>query len=468
MPLAPNLVNETFEGAGYTALTGAATVAGTSVLDPDYFIAPIAGNGNAIPPGWGEQAMRCVSQGANTEIRKQHNLGAAETGTVWFRDEIWIASESIADASETTFFTAWNLAFNNNLFHIKLRRDLPDLKIQFVFNNNGAPVISTYTIPAFPNPRKYSCEVMFNLSTHDYEARVNGVTVGSGNLGSATQTQFQTLIVGSSIFTTTGPTTTILHDNIGVSNQGWMDPSLPVLLYRPLPGGKPQIIDTFDRTVGSGAGTANMGLDPNKAWTTIGGADADVTVDGDNLQLLADTTYWHGIIGSVNSDPIVEVVAEAADFWTAEQNFKIFSVYPRIMNTSNLYEIRFNNDQGILDTTYTFMILRISQGAATTLKGSLPVGGFNRLSNFFLKGRAENSIYGVFLRFKIWESTQAEPNDWNVSVLDDQPGMITAGRYGLRLSNMSTTNNMKVKSFQATTFDCNPLQLPPAFMGNQA
>ena len=72
----------------------------------------------------------------------------------------------------------------------------------------------------------FAVEVNYNMTGMRWEYRVNGATIGSGALTGVIPTTFQWLVVGSHAFDDAAPTSLeIVHDNVGVSDQGWLGPS---------------------------------------------------------------------------------------------------------------------------------------------------------------------------------------------------------------------------------------------------
>lgn len=215
----PNIFNETFEGSGYAVMTGTTTIGPGSSLDPDY---PTDAAGK--PFTWGQQCLRATSVTPNTQARKNHTLGTAATGTLFFRDEIYIASESIPNGATTYIFSIWGTGFTPNIFHLSIRRDLPDFKIQAEFNNGGTPVV--HQLVGLTTGAVFVPEVYYNTSSKAYAFRVNGTPIASGTLGASTAVDASWIVVGSDIFATT-PTAAleVLHDNVSISDQGWLGPS---------------------------------------------------------------------------------------------------------------------------------------------------------------------------------------------------------------------------------------------------
>lgn len=215
----PNLLDETFEGTGYAAMTGATLIGSGSSLDPDY-----ATSNAGSPAGWSAQCLRAISVVPNTQARKNHTFGTALTGQLYFRDEFYIVSETIATGTANIIFSAYNTGFTANIFHFWLKRDTPDFKlVASVGNGGGTQEAVKFGITTGV---RYTAEMSYHLTTHAWDFRVDGVSIGTGTASSATAADCQLLYIGSDVFNAaSGNPVEVLHDNVGIGNQTWLGPT---------------------------------------------------------------------------------------------------------------------------------------------------------------------------------------------------------------------------------------------------
>ncbi len=209
-----NFMDETFEGSGYAVMSGTQTVGAASSMDPDY---PTYNVG--APSGWAQQCLRCVSGAATSQCRKDHALGASITDNAYFRDEV-VLTTSVGSGNQSIIASVWGAGVVGNIFHLNHLVSAGDIRLQLEYaDNGGARPTSTATGLAINT--RYTMEVNYNFTAKTWEFRVNEVTIGSGSLTGVIPTTLGHVIVGSHVF---GGTTalTIVHDNVGVSDQGFM------------------------------------------------------------------------------------------------------------------------------------------------------------------------------------------------------------------------------------------------------
>lgn len=204
------------------------------------------------------------------------------------------------------------------------------------------------------------------------------------------------------------------------------------------------LVDTFSRTVATGAGTAESGTDTAKTWTTNAGADADVTVDDGALIILKDAGNWRALIGTVTSRD-VDVYAEVTNFGAATQAFKLFTLYGRWVDGLTHYLFQYINDQSALDTDFALQIVKVIGGAVVqqsqiaTTPYDRPAGGA-----FKLRGQIHAYPSQIVLRAKFWTSG-AEPAAWDLTMTDVGSDRILSGKFAIRLANESAATDFRVE-----------------------
>jgi hypothetical protein len=211
----PSLFAETFEGTGYVAFNGSETIGVGSFLDEDYATSNVG-----FPTGWQSQCLRSISVVPNTQVYKQHNFGAALTGNLFFRDEIYVVSEGLGNNNLMTMFSAWSAGFVD-VFRFGLIQDAGGvLRVSMVLWHDGAS--NAYTSGPITTGIRYVVELNWNNTADTWEWRVDNVTQNTGTLTLTHPTQVDNLLVGSGIFQVAGQALEILHDNVGAGDQGWL------------------------------------------------------------------------------------------------------------------------------------------------------------------------------------------------------------------------------------------------------
>lgn len=200
------------------------------------------------------------------------------------------------------------------------------------------------------------------------------------------------------------------------------------------------ISDTFNRTVASGAGTADGGTDSAKTWTTVQGVDANVNCNGSVLVNTSDAEGWGGKIGTATTEN-VDMVAEVANFGAASVVFKHFTLKPRYTTNSDTYLVRWNNDQDATDNG-ALEIMKVVGGVVTRI-GLL--GSQTRLSAFSLRAQCDTIGDTVVLRLKWW--TGSEPGTWNLTATDSGSDRILSGVFAMEMYNAGSGSDLTVDNF---------------------
>lgn len=215
-----NLFDETFQGTGYAVMSSTETVGASSTMDPDY----LTSNVNS-PDGWGTQCLRANTVTPNFIARKDHILSVAQSGTLYFRDEIIIVTENVGNGGDVIILSAWDTGFVLNLFHLELHRsssaDGAVLTLDFnYYDNGGARPRSSLNVVT---GTRYSVEILYNTGG-TWEYRVNNRTIGAGALTGSIPTNVSYIVVGANVFDGTHPAQ-ILHGNVGLGNLGFLGPT---------------------------------------------------------------------------------------------------------------------------------------------------------------------------------------------------------------------------------------------------
>ncbi|MFI1701948.1 hypothetical protein ACH419_39210 [Streptomyces bobili] len=166
--------------------------------------------------------------------------------------------------------------------------------------------------------------------------------------------------------------------------------------------------DAFGRTVAGGWGTADSG----QVWSVVGGTVAtDFAVGSGYGQHILTTVNASRRCGINHAFPDVDVVVSVTTSATATGGSLYGGPLARYVDADNLYMLRVEFTTGnaiLLDVRKRVAAVETSIGTYTT--GLTHVAGTNV--------RCRLQVIGNVVRAKVWAASAAEPNDWQVDVVD--------------------------------------------------
>ena len=205
------------------------------------------------------------------------------------------------------------------------------------------------------------------------------------------------------------------------------------------PAPPPLASDSFNRTVASGLGNADVG----GAWTTTGAATSlSVSPDSANWRLGTNGTTSTGFLRSVSS--------------TDTDLLTVFS-YDKAPNGSGVYFSAVGRSVA-QNTDYRALVLMSSTGVTVTLRKTIAnvnttlatkaVAGMVVTPGQTLSLRVQvTGTNPTTIRSRIWPTASAEPTTWTASITDSTSVLQAAGwlGYNLYLSSSSTSAPVTVK-----------------------
>jgi PKD repeat protein len=189
--------------------------------------------------------------------------------------------------------------------------------------------------------------------------------------------------------------------------------------------------DTFERTLASGLGTANMG----GAWTSSGSAANYSVTGGDGRQRMAAAgSQLNSFLNSVSAQDVVATVDVGWD--KAPDSAGVYaSLVVRRIGTSD-YRVRIR----AMSTKTTLTLFRVVNNVETSLGGvAVPGLVYGSGDTLRLQLRAVGSGTTT-LEAKVWRVGSAEPATWQLTRTDTTAALQATGGVGLvsYLSSAST------------------------------
>lgn len=203
-------------------------------------------------------------------------------------------------------------------------------------------------------------------------------------------------------------------------------------------GGDTYITDTFTRTVSNGWGSADTG----QAYT-LSGAAANYSVSAANGGIIGNltTTAQTALIPAVGADQDVylDIRNPQAALTQAIQG----AVVTRYTDANNLYRaVASFTAAGNID----LLIARSVAGVGTIIATANTAIATYAIGSFY---RVRFQVKGTLLRAKIWLASAAEPDAWNLEIVD--ASLTAAGSVGVRAvlvtGNTNVTPELRFDNF---------------------
>jgi PKD repeat protein len=195
--------------------------------------------------------------------------------------------------------------------------------------------------------------------------------------------------------------------------------------------------DTFNRTVASGLGTADLG----GAWTTFGSAsNLSVAPGAASFKLPAAASQIGAYLTGVSQTNTEVDTTFTTDKAATGTGGEYIYIEGRRVSTNNEYNARVRITSA---NTVAVEIAKLS-GSATVvvIKAETVLSGVTYTPGMQLKVRFQvTGTSPTTLQLKVWPATSAEPSAWTLTTTDSTAGLQTAGAVGLTTYLSGSTTN---------------------------
>jgi PKD repeat protein len=195
--------------------------------------------------------------------------------------------------------------------------------------------------------------------------------------------------------------------------------------------------DTFNRTVASGLGTADLG----GPWTTFGSAsNLSVAPGVASFKLPTATSQIGAYLSGVSQSNTEVDTTFTTDKVATGTGGQYIYIEGRRVSTNNEYNARVRITSA---NTVAVEIAKLS-GSATVVvvKAETVLSGVTYTPGMQLKVRFQvTGTSPTTLQLKVWPATSAEPSAWTLTATDSTAGLQTAGGVGLTTYLSGSTTN---------------------------
>jgi hypothetical protein len=180
-----------------------------------------------------------------------------------------------------------------------------------------------------------------------------------------------------------------------------------------------QVNDTFTRVTANGWGVADTG----QAWTTAGGVAADFSTNGTHGLISVTATASDRFVtldtGNVDQDVTVTLDTNTTPTGASTQ----YGLTARYVDMSNHYI-------GYALVAVTTGAITAVLARRTTSGGLVQLGSVATGLTIATDATVRLQVCGDQVRLKIWTTSTAEPDVWNITV-NDAPGVLAGTRAGV-------------------------------------
>jgi len=214
-PVTPDILNETFEGTGYSVPTWSETVGSGCTINEDYDATTVTG----APANWLTQCLQI--QSATLVANNTLKYLGSQYPITYTRVEIIFSAWSVASGPWLKQILFTGDTTGNQVWTLSLQKDASNNYHFYTIHYTGGTDVADASAVNLALNTLYRVEVKYDVTNSAWDWKINGVSEGAAAMTAAMRAGLQAFRLGT-VTTSEVATYTLYYDRVGIDANEWI------------------------------------------------------------------------------------------------------------------------------------------------------------------------------------------------------------------------------------------------------